>query len=175
MRQLNKKYKHLQNKIIVGEELLPSPQDQDTVAKPKIKKLLLLLLSPIFLGIATFIIGMIIMATGSASSNSFIMLAAQLALILATLAYIYAPAYILSLIMYILIVKKFNIEKYKALWIIPCIQTLFTWYPSYIKVAVENRTIAAFLGLTFSALLMSLIWIGTINGYHKFKLKKYKH
>lgn len=173
MRQPNTNIKnkyHIQNEKIIRkkEVLLPHLSNK----KPQIKKLLLLLLSPLLIGIITFFAGMIIMATGSASHSSFIMLTAQISLLIATLTYIYGPAYILGLVIYILLVKKFNIEKYKALWIIPCIQALFSWYPSFIRVAVENRTLLSFLGVTVSAFLISLIWIGGIVSYHKFVINR---
>lgn len=173
MRQLkmkNKEMLYLNKKNIINESAIPSPSAKK--AKPKIKKIILILLSPIFIGIITFIIGMIIMATGSASSSSFVMFTAQIALLIATLSYIFGPAYLLSIGIYILTVKKFGIEKFKALWIIPCIQTLFTWYPSYIRVSAVNRTLASFFGLTFSALILSILWIGFIIGYNKFRTNK---
>ncbi|MFD1246115.1 hypothetical protein ACFQ3H_13275, partial [Paralysiella testudinis] len=47
--------------------------------------------------------------------------------------------------------------------LIPFVQTLFVWYPSFTKLPPEGRTVSTFLGLVLSVFLITVIWIGLLQ------------
>lgn len=138
----------------------------------KIKKIIWVLSIPLIIGIVTFILGMIFMATGSARTSQFVLYMSIISLLITTAAFIFAPSYIISILLYIYLVKKLNKDRFKALWFIPIIQALTSWFPSFLKVPASERTYSAFFGLMFITLLISTIWVGFIHLVYIFKFSK---
>lgn len=138
-------------------------RSQASLGSPKIKKYILALLCPIFLVILTFLSGIILMGGTSPSQNTILMNLAVTALLITTIGYITAPSYLIGVASYALIVKKFKRSRMKSMWIIPFVQILFIWFPSYIKMADNDRTWASLFSLAGSAFVFTSFFIGILQ------------
>ena len=136
---------------------------QVSLTSPKIKKYILVLLSPIFLVILTFLSGIVLMGGTSPSQNTLLLNLAVTSLLITTIGYITAPSYLIGVVVYALIVKRFNGSRMKAMWLIPFVQILFIWFPSYIKMADNDRTWISLFSLAGSAFLFTSFFIGILQ------------
>lgn len=157
------------NRVVMEESI--QNIDSRKIRTHNIKKIICVLSIPLMVGLFTFVVGIIFMATGSARTSTFVLNASIVALIITTAAYIFAPSYIFSIVCYSFIVKKFGKDKYKSLWFIPFFQSGLSWFPSFLKVPPIERTPSAFFGLFLVTLLISVVWIGLIQLYIHFKVK----
>lgn len=152
-----------------SDQVIPSPAAKFTEAKllvqpsPRIKKYIFLLALPLIFAVITFFIGIVVMASGDPSHNPTVMAAAVAALVITTSGYIMIPSYLTALITYAVVVKKRKSDPLKTMWLIPFVQALFVWYPSFTKLPPEGRTVSTFLGLVFSVFLITVIWIGLLQ------------
>lgn len=158
------------NKVLTDEPIQNLVEPKKSAQK--IKKIIWVLSIPLIMGIITFILGMIFMATGSARTSQFVLYMSIISLLITTSAFIFAPSYIISILVYIFLVKKMNKDRFKALWFIPIMQALISWFPSFLKVPASQRTYTSFFGLMFVTLLISIIWVGIIHLVYIFKFSK---
>lgn len=160
----------------VSDQEIPSPETQAlakqvTTKKPavaeksvaKIKKYVFVLLLPVIIVAITFVTGIVFMANGNPSQGSTMMSFAVAALLVTTTGYIILPSYLVAVFAYIGIVKIRHTDPLKTMWLIPVVQSLFIWYPSYIKMPDEGKTIGVFFSLVSITLVASLIWIGIVR------------
>ena len=99
----------------------------------------------------------------SPSQNTILMNLAVTSLLITTIGYITAPSYLIGVVVYALIVKRFNGSRMKAMWLIPFVQILFIWFPSYIKMADNDRTWISLFSLAGSAFLFTSFFIGILQ------------
>ncbi|MCP2041142.1 glucan phosphoethanolaminetransferase (alkaline phosphatase superfamily) [Neisseria sp. HSC-16F19] len=158
-----------QTKPSAADVAIPSPaqqaviDEQNKIPRPKVRRQLLVLAIPLVVVAITFFLGIVLMANGAPSQGSAMMTIAVVALLITTTGYIMVPSYIAAIIIYVILVKWRRLNPNKALWLIPFLQILFVWYPSYYQLPEDGRNTNVFLSLAGSALVITLIWIGLIR------------